>query len=257
MNRLLKIAGSVGLGCVVCLLLVSALREPHAQDKPASDAIATQEAKRKAVMQQRTRARARQRQVDFGENEAFYRVIIDNNLFRPLGWKKPNEKPSYSLLGTVVDTDTAIAQAILQETRSNRYYFVTVGEKVGDATVKAIQPKQVILDEEGKAITLKAGSLQFLTQSRSRGGTERGFEPREGGAAKRGNEGGKASVNPNQNGMRPNRQPGRFEMSPELAEKFRNASPEARRKMMEQEFRKRRASRRSDAGGRRGNRGER
>lgn len=109
--------------------------------------------------------------------------------------------------------------------------------------VKEIQTKQVVLDEAGKAITLKAGSLQFFTQSRSRGGTERGFELREGEAAKRGNEGGKASVNPNQNGMRQNRPPGRFEMSPELAEKFRNASPEARRKIMEQKFRKRRASR--------------
>lgn len=230
MNLLLKITCSVGIGCAVCLFLVFAIRAPDAQEKPAGDAIATQVAKQKTAMQQRARARAPQRQADFGENEAFYRVIIDNNLFRPLGWRKPNEEPSYRLLGTVVDTDTAIAQAILQETRANRYYFVTIGEKVGNATVKDIQSKQVVLDEAGKAITLKAGSLQFLTQSRSRGG----FETRANVDAKRRNEGETAAGS-----HKPNRQPGISQLDPGKAMKFRNASPAERRKMIEQEFRKR------------------
>ena len=234
MNLLLKITCSVGIGCAVCLFLVFAIRAPDAQEKPAGDAIATQSearaTKQKTAMQKRTRARAHQRQADFGENEAFYRVIIDNNLFRPLGWRKPNEEPSYRLLGTVVDTDTAIAQAILQETRANRYYFVTIGEKVGNATVKDIQSKQVVLDEAGKAITLKAGSLQFLTQSRPRGG----FETRANVDAKRRNEGEKAAES-----HKPNRQPGKSQLDPGKAMKFRNASPAERRKMIEQEFRKR------------------
>lgn len=230
MNLLLKITCSVGIGCVVCLFLVFAIRAPDAQEKPAGDAIATQAAKQKTATQQRARARAHQRQADFGENEAFYRVIIDNNLFRPLGWRKPNEAPSYRLLGTVVDTDTAIAQAILQETRANRYYFVTIGEKVGNATVKDIQSKQVVLDEAGKAITLKAGSLQFLTQSRSR----RGFETRANVDAKRRNEDETAAGS-----HKPNRQPGKSQLDPGKAMKFRNASPAERRKMIEQEFRKR------------------
>ncbi len=238
MNLLLKIAGLAGIGGVVCLFLVFALRVPYAQDKPASGAIPSAP-KQKSVMQQRTRARASQRQVDFGENEAFYRVIIDNNLFRPLGWKKPEDKPSYSLLGTVVDTDNARAQAILLEPRTNRYYFVTIGEKVGDTTVKDIQPKQVILDEAGKTITLKVSPLQFLTQSRSRGGPGRDDDARAKANAKRSHESGKAAVSPNLNVVIPNRKPGRFQMSAGVAEKFRNASPEERRKMIEQEFRKR------------------
>ena len=230
MKLLLKITCSVGIGCAVCLFLVFAIRAPDAQEKPAGDAIATQAAKQKTAMQKRAQARAHQRQDDFGENEAFYRVIIDNNLFRPLGWRKPNEEPSYRLLGTVVDTDTAIAQAILQETRANRYYFVTIGEKVGNATVKDIQSKQVVLDEAGKATTLKAGSLQFLTQSRSRGG----FETRANVDAKRRNEGETAAGS-----HKPNRQPGKSQLDPGKAMKFRNASPAERRKMIEQEFRKR------------------
>lgn len=230
MNLLLKITCSVSIGCVVCLFLVFAIRAPDAQEKPAGDAIAIQAAKQKTATQQRARARAHQRQADFGENEAFYRVIIDNNLFRPLGWRKPKEAPAYRLLGTVVDTDTAIAQAILQETRANRYYFVTIGEKVGNATVKDIQSKQVVLDEAGKAITLKAGSLQFLTQSRSR----RGFETRANVDAQRRNEGETAAGS-----HKPNRQPGKSQLAPDKAMKFRNASPAERRKMIEQEFRKR------------------
>ena len=235
MNLLLKIICSVGIGCVVCLFLVFAIRAPDAQEKPAGDAIAIQATKQKAAKQQRARARAHQRQADFGENEAFYRVIIDNNLFRPLGWRKPNEAPAYRLLGTVVDTDTAMAQAILQETRANRYYFVTIGEKVGNATVKDIQSKQVVLDEAGKTITLKAGSLQFLTQSRSRSG----FETRANVDAKRRNEGETAMGSHKPNVVSPNRQPGKSQLDTGKAMKFRNASPAERRKMIEQEFRKR------------------
>ena len=251
MKGLLKIVTLFGIGGLVCLLIF-ALREPQAQDKPAGDVIATktelgaakqrevkeEAVKRSTAMQQRA-ARARQRQTDFGENEAFYRVIIDNNLFRPLGWKKPNEEPSYSLLGTVVDTDTGIAQAILLEKRSNRHYFVSIGEKVGDVTVKDIQPKQVTLDEEGKAITLKAGSLQFLTRQR---GSGRGAEARASEAAK-GNEGEQAAANAKKAAANANPQANRFSGNPELAEKWRNASPEDRRKI-EEYMRNQRAQRR-------------
>ena len=265
MKGLLKIATLFGIGGLVCLLIF-ALRAPQAEEKPAGDVIATkteisaakqrelkeEAAKRSTAMKQRA-ARTRQREVDFGENEAFYRVIIDNNLFRPLGWKKPNEEPSYSLLGTVVDTDTGIAQAILLEKRSNRHYFVSIGEKVGDVTVKDIQPKQVVLDEEGKAITLKAGSLQFLTRQR---GSGRGAEARDSETA-RGNEGEKAVANAKQANANTNPQANRFSGNPELAEKWRNASPEDRRKI-EEYMRNQRAQRREQREKtRRENRGDR
>ncbi len=269
MKGFLKIATLFGIGGVVCLLIF-ALREPQAQDKPTGDVIATktelssakqkalkeEAAKRKAVVQQRV-ARARQRQasrkVDFGENAAFYQLIIDNNLFRPLGWQKQNDEPSYSLLGTVVDTDTAIAQAILLEKRSNRHYFVTVGEKVGDATVKEIQAKQVILDEAGKAITLKAGSLQFLTHPRDGG---RGAEARASETAK-GNEGEKAAANAKKATANANQRANRFGMDPELAEKWRNASPENRRKIEEYMRNQRNQRREQRESTRRENRGDR
>ena len=268
MKGLLKIATLFGIGGLVCLLIF-ALREPQAQDKPADHVIATktelgaakqrevkeEAVKRSTAMQQRA-ARTRQRQTDFGGNEAFYRVIIDNNLFRPLGWKKPNEEPSYSLLGTVVDTDTGIAQAILLEKRSNRHYFVSIGEKVGDVTVKDIQPKQVTLDEEGKAITLKASSLQFLTRQR---GSGRGAEARDSEAAK-GNEGEQAAANAKKAAANANPQANRFSGNPELAEKWRNASPEDRRKIeeyMRNQRDERREQREKAREENRGNRGSR
>ena len=42
--------------------------------------------KEQAAMQRRFRQRQNRVAIDFGENAAFYKVIIDNNLFRPLGW---------------------------------------------------------------------------------------------------------------------------------------------------------------------------
>lgn len=51
-----------------------------------------------------------------------YRTIIDNNLFRPLGWRPPKEKSAYRLLGTIVPKDAhAAPQAILQATASNKH----------------------------------------------------------------------------------------------------------------------------------------
>lgn len=269
MKALLKIATLFGIGGVVCLFLIFALRAPHAQDKPAGDVVATktepsatkqealkaEAAKRGAATQHRARTRQRQAsgKVDFGENEAFYRVIIDNNLFRPLGWKKQDDEPSYSLLGTVVDGDTGIAQAILLEKRSNRHHFVSIGEKVGDATVKEIQPKQVVLDEAGKAIKLRTNSLQFLTQQRGAG---REGEARTGEAASA-NENEKAAANAKKNAANNNPQANRPGMSPELAEKYRNASPEDRRKI-EEHMRNQRAQRREQREKTRGeNRGDR
>ncbi|MYG08137.1 hypothetical protein F4167_16285 [Candidatus Poribacteria bacterium] len=35
----------------------------------------------------------------------FYRTIIDNNLFRPLGWTRPVPPPAHRLLGTIVPKD--------------------------------------------------------------------------------------------------------------------------------------------------------
>ena len=100
---------------------------------------------------------------------AFYRTIIENNIFRPLGWTPPKPTPVYRLLGTVISTDGTNGRAILQEIASERLHFLTVGDKVGDAMVTEILSKQVTLDNGGQAVTLKMGRLQFLSQTRTQG----------------------------------------------------------------------------------------
>ena len=181
--------------------------------------------------------------VDFGENAAFYKTIIDHNLFRPLGWTPPKNEPSYSLVSTVVDSNGngVISQATLLERRSNRYHFVTIGTKLGDITVKDIQADKVTLDKTGEAITLKTGGVQFLTAKRDRGGDRRG-ERDEGGSEKASNNNAaqnRAKMEADK--RRQMEQKGRAaaeRMRMEMMEKMRKASSEERREMIEQ-FRRR------------------
>ena len=190
-NKRGSVITKLGIGCVVCLLLGFAILL-YAQEKTKSAFIGTKPemdtakikktdaskmlamAKAKEQLQpQRNRSWGRQNRggsVDFGENAAFYKAIIDYNLFRPLGWTPPKNEPEYSLVGTAVDPNGAISQATLLEKRSNRYHFVTIGTKVGDMTVKDIEARRVILDKAGEIVTLKTGELQLLTAKRERGG---------------------------------------------------------------------------------------
>ena len=267
-----SIVAKLGLGCVVCLLLGCGILL-YAQDKTKVEFIAAKpdinplkktesdSAKTQALLKMKEQAappanrfRARQNRgsIDFGENAAFYKVIIDNNLFRPLGWTPPNDEPAYSLIGTAVGVDGAGSQATLLERRSNRYHFVTIGTKLGDMTVKDIQAKQVTLDRAGKPMTLKAGELQFLTTSRAREGNRSG-QGNEGQSEKSENNSVKNQANAEGDAekrrqMEMKEQAAAWGMKPgELAEKIRNASPEERREIM-QKMRRERAER----GGRRG-----
>ena len=271
-NNRKSIIAKLGIGCVVCLLLGFGILL-YAQDKAKVGFIATKpeispakkpeinpsktqamiKLKEQAAAQaNRSRGRQNRGRIDFGENEAFYTVIIDNNLFRPLGWTPPNNEPAYSLIGTAVGVDGAVSQATLLEKRSNRYHFVTIGTTLGDMTVKDIQAKQVILDNAGKPITLKSGELQFLTTSRGRetGGATQAGEGQT-GKAESNNQGNQANARmeaEKRRQMEMKEQAAAWGMKPnELAEKIKNASPEERREIM-QKMRAERAER----GGRRG-----
>ena len=88
---------------------------------------------------------------------ADYHTIIDNNLFRPLGWTPPRPKEPYRLLGTIHPTDDRTPlTAILQSTARNKTYIVTTGEPLDASTeVVEIKSKQVVLSTEGQRRTLK------------------------------------------------------------------------------------------------------
>ncbi len=270
-NKKGSVIAKLGIGCVVCLLLSFGVLL-YAQEKTKSEFIGTKpemnaakmkemkeadaaklqamaKAKEQPEPQRNNRSWGRQNRggrVDFGENAAFYKTIIDHNLFRPLGWTPPNNEPSYGLVGTkVVDPNEGISQATLLEKRSNRYHFVTIGTKVGDMTVTDIQAKRVTLDKAGEAITLKTGELQLLTVKRERGG-DRGGD-RGGGESEKASNNNAGQDRGNQAAAEKRRQMEQKEraekMRQEMMEKMKSASNEERREMMEQ-FRRRAGNRR-------------
>ncbi len=94
--------------------------------------------------------------------DAFYQFIIDNNLFRPLGWRTPKKQPDYTLIGTAVSENIEDSNAFILERSSGRMHIVKVGDVFGEALVKVIESKRVILNEGGKEIVLYCGRLQFI-----------------------------------------------------------------------------------------------
>ena len=149
----------------------------------------------------------------------FYRAVIENNLFRPLGWRRPNRESQYTLIGTMIEPEGKIAKAFLMEQRSNQYYAVSVGEKVGNATVKKIASNQVTLYKAGEIVTIRAESNQFLSSS-----------GREGGGPRSPNRENRADRNSENRGDK------QLD-SKEMKKRFQNASPEERKRMLEK-FRK-------------------
>ncbi|RKU19387.1 hypothetical protein C6503_07975 [Candidatus Poribacteria bacterium] len=89
--------------------------------------------------------------------EAFKRTIIDNNLFRPLGWTPPRPIEPYRLLGTILARDANTpSQAILQSTATKTTHIVSLGEKIDASTeVVLIAAKQVVVSTNGQKRTLR------------------------------------------------------------------------------------------------------
>lgn len=108
----------------------------------------------------------------------YYSVIVNNNIFRPLGWRPPNKEPEYSFNGAFVSDDNSKSEGYVLERRSNKYYTVVIGDKIGDAVVTDIQEKEISLDKNGEKITLKLANEPFLKTGGSRRGDSRGNDDR-------------------------------------------------------------------------------
>ena len=110
-------------------------------------------------------ASAPPRQVSDWRAEAFYRTIIDNNLFRPLGWRPPVPREPYRLIGTILprsETHTP-PQAIIESTIGNTTYIVSIGEPLDAETeVVSIESKQVTLSTNGEQRTLSLNTAVYL-----------------------------------------------------------------------------------------------
>ena len=102
---------------------------------------------------------------------SFYRTIIDNNLFRPLGWTRPVSLPAYRLLGTMVPKDGKTPpQAIIQvSTAGNKTHIASIGDTLdADTKIVDIQPKQATLDRAGQQTTLKLNPSPWISTAKGR-----------------------------------------------------------------------------------------
>jgi len=100
----------------------------------------------------------------------FYRVIIDNNLFRPLGWTPPRQSFPYRLIGTLIATDgDTPPKAFLQTTNGQKTHAVELGSTLGGWKVQAIAKKQVTLEKDGQPTTLRLETYHTLTPKRRTG----------------------------------------------------------------------------------------
>ncbi len=98
-----------------------------------------------------------------GTLDAYYQIIIDNNLFRPLGWKPEEPKPKYMLIGTVLAKNTTKhTKALIVERQSGKLHIVKVNDWIGELVVKGIEAKKVILQEGEQEITLQIEHAPFF-----------------------------------------------------------------------------------------------
>ena len=181
---------------------------------------------------------------DSAPDQSYYQVISDYSLFRPLGWKQPDTSPKYQLIATKIPAQ-GVPKALIKESRSNKTYYVSVGEKIEDAKVEKIEANQVSLDSGGESIELKGRSVDFLRVSGKK--KDRKDRGRKEEATKRSRD-GKKSERSGRRGRggwgRGNWDSGRgkemrakwesmsSERRAQMIQKFRSASSGERREMM-------------------------
>ena len=179
---------------------------------------------------------------------AYYGPISENNLFRPLGWKKPDLSPKYELLATVIGKDKKYFKAYIRDMRNGRDYFVGIGDNVGSGVVEEIHRGLVRLDEE----EIKGDTFGLLNTSvRKRTNTRRGSSTStNSGTGTKGNVTKEGSTENTR--VRQRTSGGRTGGADWQARvsQFQNASPEERQSMIEQ-FRQMRGNRGGGRGRRR------
>lgn len=91
----------------------------------------------------------------------YYQVIIDNNLFRPLGYRKSQWTLKLELVATVLYTDEAKNAAILRSNHPKyRYAIIRVGDTFLERTITRIEARSVsYITKEGAQEQLKLPSL--------------------------------------------------------------------------------------------------
>ena len=96
----------------------------------------------------------------------YFQVIIDNNLFRPLGWT-PEHKSDvpFQLVGTILKDELDDYQAVLKTVDTQQIHFVNLNETQNGWRLVMIEPKQVVLEKADRRITLALNEQQLFIHS--------------------------------------------------------------------------------------------
>ena len=172
----------------------------------------------------------------------YYQIIYTNNLFRPLGWTPPNTTPKYQLIGTWISTNTKKKVAYVRNIRTNKIYRLAIGDTINGNTIDYIRQNEIQMNTGEK---YESPTMQFLNFSTSRRSSKRsstnssGSKANTNEATKEKKEQTKASRTERRTG-RTNRVNWESQI-----QRFQNASPGERQKMIEQ-FRSMRGRRRNN-----------
>ncbi len=139
------------------------------------------------IKKHKTSSRNKKKQASYSSEKprsswSEYRVIIENNLFRPIGWQKvvkritpktetvaveiPPERPepTYTLTLTGIAQNGSEWIAILEDRTKKEGYFLHHGEKLKDSLVSEILSEHIILVQgDSKAQFPLGASIQYNT----------------------------------------------------------------------------------------------
>ena len=163
--RILKRCCIVGIGLLCCLALTNAMIQRD-RNKTPEKIYAVPKIERKKLVKKNTKLYEHLIPEPIDHQEVFYNIIIENNIFAPLGYKPPKIKATtYRLIGTQIPLGREIeATAILQQTlEPKNIRMVSIGTKIAEDTfVVDIHPKQIILKKGKLRIPLKLRTKPFL-----------------------------------------------------------------------------------------------
>ena len=135
--------------CSILLLLLCAIRfhiEPAATATPPYDA---------PMVRTQVRTHKTPTTPTYTTPDTFYQTIIDANIFRPLGWRKPVSRPQFQLIATITGIKNTPPNALILHKNNNTLHTLTIGETLGkETTLTDVKPKHVILKNNDKQIHL-------------------------------------------------------------------------------------------------------
>lgn len=186
----------------------------------------------------------------YSDDRDYYDVITDNNLFRPLGWTKPDTTPKFTLIATV-DTYDDYSYAIIKNGRG-RYTIVRKGDLINNIEVLSIESNKINMkggkNYESNRMVFLSGTTGKKSRTTRKGNQGSGVQTS-------GSESGQSeTAGQNQRSVQRRRSRGGSRSNQDVSgmiNQWQNASPEDRQKMIE-EFRAQRGS--GSRGGRRGRR---